>query len=352
MRHALAYNHYNRHEGLVYMAWALGLPVSRSNKKAVLLNAIHQTVVERLHAKIMADIAHISDHSAGAHGAPSAAAGAHGAPPDGASAATDAATDLAVLNDILGISGETQTDSDTDGDWDKYEAGQVIEFFLRVDGEEKLLSASMDPSDQMRDVKDLLVNKLGFKVSVDSLRLTYGGKPLTKDSATIDDYGIQPYSTVDVRLKEAFLLGAGKRASSRNPFADDEVATVMAVDGPLFQRAFDSALELIKDTTDVVAKLDGMTASDLKSAIEQILHGKQHINVKVQTVVKAIPGMVAMSLASKKLDGSFSIITTNLSKKLWDHVCGETMDGKFSVDVFVRMLGEIVKKKGGDTMET
>jgi hypothetical protein len=118
---------------------------------------------------------------------------------------------MAVLNDILGISGETQTDSDTDGDWDKYEAGQVIEFFLRVDGEERIQAVATDPSDQIRDVKDLLVNKLGFKVSVDSLRLTYRGKPLTEDGATIEDYGIQPRSTVDVRLKEAFLLGAGPK---------------------------------------------------------------------------------------------------------------------------------------------
>jgi hypothetical protein len=233
--------------GLVCMAWALGLPVSRDNKKAVLLNAIHQTVTERVHAKCLADVAHLSGHGTGGTVAagtppvgtvapPSAAAGAHGAPTDGdrgtptqprdataggagvhgaARRAPDtgaAAVDMAVLNDILGISGDKQADSDTDGDWDKYEAGQVIEFFLRVDGEERIQAVAMDPSDQIRDVKDLLVNKLGFKVSVDSLRLTYGGKPLTEDGVTIEDYGIRPHSTVDVRLKEAFLLGAGKRA--------------------------------------------------------------------------------------------------------------------------------------------
>lgn len=182
--------------------------------------------------------------------------------------------------------------------------------------------------------------------------LTYQGKQLGLNRR-LDYYNIGPDSNVFFTFG---LRGGGKRGLSSsgrkaNPFADEEIMTVMAADGPLFKQATDSALELIKDTTDVVKQLESMAVADIKSAVDQIRHGKHHIHVKVQNVVKAIPGMLAMSLAAKKLDGSFSIITTNLSKKLWDHVCSGTLDGKFSVEVLVRMLTEIGKKKGGSDME-
>jgi hypothetical protein len=90
---------------------------------------------------------------------------------------------------------------DVDSDLDDDENESQFKLCVYVKEQSKLLTFSVNPRCQLRDLKKILFEKLNeSKSSIDDMILTFGNSELTNDSLTLQDYGIVDKSTITLEF--------------------------------------------------------------------------------------------------------------------------------------------------------
>jgi hypothetical protein len=174
---ALRYNFHNKNEGLLYLAAALGAPVSQTDKKETMM----QLIVQQVHDKLSAAAAAPGPVAAAAAPGPVAAAAA---PAEG---------------DALPRTVSWDTDA---------EEGEVLNFFVNF--ESKIMTFGMSPDDFLHDLKCYATERLDHQFQAADFYASYGGTILHDDQLTLREYCISQNTTVDLKLHRG-VPGGGKR---------------------------------------------------------------------------------------------------------------------------------------------